>query len=220
MLTLNLIFLWSWIKLLIKRSENCNLPRPKPKLKQNSYKFLHLAILLLLFYIHWTQLQIIYGLLLISGIERNPVPELSNLTKSKTCTKNIHGICNISHTCEVRGCNIEIFASCHCDSYEGHGPLLCYNHFINNSCKNSRTKSDIIPSQKSKQIDSIEYSTCFNSISISIVRLSPSAGCCLNKQKATFTTLANLVILVLYILFFHNTQFLSGPFQKKTVPLK
>ena len=127
MLILNLIFIWSCLKLLIKRSENCDLPRPNPKLKQNSYKFIHPAILLILFNIYWTQLQIIYALLLIGGIERNPGPESSNLIQSKTCTKNEDGIrvCNICQTLEQNPGPKPTSLNCfHCTSSQPKTDLL------------------------------------------------------------------------------------------------
>ena len=191
---LNLIFLWSSTNLLIKRSENCDITRPK--LLEPIYNFLHYINILLPFYIYWIQSQIIYMLLLISGIERNPGSKSSNVTISKTCACNGLGICGISHTCKVKGCNNEIFASCHCDSCEGYGPLLCYNHFINNFCRHVRTKSDlnsfhnqkqsVQTTQESNKANFLECSTCFTSTPISIVGQSPKCRRSLNKAKCYF----------------------------------
>ena len=218
MVTLYLIFLLSCVNILIKRSENCDISRPKQEFKTKSKIFLH-YILEPLFYIYWIQWQIISTLLQISGIERNPGPNPSRDKQSQTCKENNCGICAISHTCKVKGCDAEIFASCHCNSCEGFGPLLCYNHFVNDSCKRIRTKSNLdlsqkpnhtqcipikntalsstpIPSNNSRNIkstninstktNSVECSTCYKSIPISTVGLTPTCWHSINRAKGYF----------------------------------
>ena len=117
MFILSLLFLWSCTNLLIRRSENCEISW-SILLTQNNYKFLYFIIIFFIFYIYWIQPQMMSILLLISGIERNPGPKSRNVTLSKIYIDKGHGICDIKHTCDVKGCDIEIFASCHCDSCE------------------------------------------------------------------------------------------------------
>ena len=71
-------------------------------------------------------LQIIAILLLICGIEPNPGP--------KIIAKPCKDICQVKHKCEVGNCSEDIFASCHCTSCKGLGPLVCFEHFSMDVC--------------------------------------------------------------------------------------
>lgn len=96
------------------------------------------------------------------------------------------------------GCNVEIFASCHCSSCEGFGPLLCYNHFLKDCCKHIRTKSDLTHSPtsgndrlahlspKRTELDAIECATCFHLTPIKTIGLSPKCWQSLKRTKGYF----------------------------------
>ena len=194
---------------LIVRSENTILPKPKrtltPDGRQSQCLNITFQIILITSFLSsWLiilllQRGIIKSLLQISGIEPNPGPELSQQHK---CIKNALGICPVSHTCEVEGFDIEIFAACHCGSCEGFGPLLCYNHFLQDSCRRIRTKSNqllpitcgsspMAPFRKSPKFD-LSYSS---TISPNPVHDSPSKQGFGMMDKIECTTCFRLITI-------------------------
>ena len=177
--------------LIFNRKENVEFLRPK--ILASSQTDLRSLLNYLVFYKFYfiTRLakQVISSLLLIGGIELNPGPPPSsdNLQKDNNNTnlqtldikskqaKCTSSICSIFHLCDVSTCYNEIFAACHCNKCKGCRPLLCYHHFINDSCC---PRNSIILSIKTKQTSArkigsqIEYSICFKSLAVMYIGLS------------------------------------------------
>ena len=191
--------------LIFNRKENVEFLRPK--ILASSHTDLRSLLNYLVFYKFYfiTRLakQVISLLLLMGGIELNPgpPPPSDDLQKDKKDTnlqtldikskqaKCTSGICSISHLCEVSTCYNEIFAACHCNKCKGFAPLLCYHHFINDSCcpRNSN-----IPSIKTKQTSArksgsqIECSICFKSLGVMSIGLSEEIWQAILNSKGKF----------------------------------
>ena len=212
-----ILFIIGSIKFLFLRKEETPIPKPKCTLDSSDQWtllcFHTLYLIIALFFICWLSLELISILLIRGGVESNPGPKGIESEISPTCKKNEHGLCGISHLCEVVGCDVEVFASCHCDSCEGYGPLLCYNHFLNDSCKMIKTKhipsstlnckkSNVsafastpvliksgrlgLRSEKELVNDWIECTTCYNHIPISNIGLSSKCWLSLKRAKGYF----------------------------------
>lgn len=124
-------------------------------------------------------------LLLISGIEPNPGPSLNDKLLLNPTFDASNGVIygnSIPEKCSSPNCNEEIFAACHCTLCKGYGPLLCYQHFLNNLCRSNLTTRKRNPTFSS----GIECTICFAIISLNQTGINLSTYNSINNANGKF----------------------------------
>lgn len=201
MLFIYLILLYCAVFGLTKRSEDSFIRNyyMANSHKHNNHNFV--SYLLAKVFIANISHQSLIALLIIGGIEPNPGPrpqqmhdedQFYDCSATKICP--CPDLCPVKHLCSLPDCDDDIFASCHCDKCKGYGPLLCYNHFINDICphsykpstKESRSPTNLNQQQfqksrllrlitsKSVSVPSeLECSTCFRTFAPDSIGIDP-----------------------------------------------